>query len=275
MTLLKAIILAIVQGITEFLPISSSGHLAILQILFNVKEGNVFFSQVLHFGTLLSILLVYHKQVINMIVEFFKMLGSLIKREKIELNHYQKLALYIILATIPTVIIALFIEKYLDQLYMSSLIIGLCFIITAFMIYFIDINIHGKNTMRITDDGVPKVLAIGAVQGVAALPGISRSGSTIFISHILGINKKDAVDFSFLLAIPAMLGGFILGLKDIFKEGSQVSFDINAIVGLIVSFITGVLAIRLIKVLIKKKKFHVFSYYLVVLGIICIVLNFI
>lgn len=275
MTLLKAIILAIVQGITEFLPISSSGHLAILQILFNVKEGNVFFSQVLHFGTLLSILLVYHKQVINMIVEFFKMLGSLIKREKIELNHYQKLALYIILATIPTVIIALFIEKYLDQLYMSSLIIGLCFIITAFMIYFIDINIHGKNTMRITDAGVPKVLAIGAVQGVAALPGISRSGSTIFISHILRINKKDAVDFSFLLAIPAMLGGFILGLKDIFKEGSQVSFDINAIVGLIVSFITGVLAIRLIKVLIKKKKFHVFSYYLVVLGIICIVLNFI
>ena len=275
MTLLKAIILAIVQGITEFLPISSSGHLAILQILFNIKEGNVFFSQVLHFGTLLSILLVYHKQVINMIVEFFKMLGSLIRREKIELNHYQKLALYIILATIPTVIIALFIEKYLDQLYMSSLIIGLCFIITAFMIYFIDINIHGKNTTRITDAGVPKVLAIGAVQGVAALPGISRSGSTIFISHILGINKKDAVDFSFLLAIPAMLGGFILGLKDIFKEGSQVSFDINAIVGLIVSFITGVLAIRLIKVLIKKKKFHVFSYYLVVLGIICIVLNFI
>lgn len=191
MTLLKAIILAIVQGITEFLPISSSGHLAILQILFNVKEGNVFFSQVLHFGTLLSILLVYHKQVINMIVEFFKMFGSLIKREKIELNHYQKLALYIILATIPTVIIALFIEKYLDQLYMSSLIIGLCFIITAFMIYFIDINIHGKNTMRITDAGVPKVLAIGAVQGVAALPGISRSGSTIFISHILGINKSN------------------------------------------------------------------------------------
>lgn len=275
MTILKAIILAIVQGITEFLPISSSGHLAILQILFNIKEGNVFFSQVLHFGTLLSILLVYHKQVINMIVEFFKMLGSLIKREKIKLNHYQKLALYIILATIPTVIIALCIEKYLDQLYMSSLIIGLCFITTAFMIYFIDINIHGKNTMRITDAGVPKVLAIGAVQGVAALPGISRSGSTIFISHILGINKKDAVDFSFLLAIPAMLGGFILGLKDIFKEGSQVSFDINAIVGLIVSFITGVLAIRLIKVLIKKKKFHVFSYYLVVLGIICIVLNFI
>lgn len=274
MTLLKAIILAIVQGITEFLPISSSGHLAILQILFNIKEGNVFFSQVLHFGTLLSILLVYHKQVINMIVEFFKMLGSLIKREKIELNHYQKLALYIILATIPTVIIALFIEKFLDQLYMSSLIIGLCFIITAFMIYFIDINIHGKNTMRITDAGAPKVLAIGAVQGVAALPGISRSGSTIFISHILGINKKDAVDFSFLLAIPAMLGGFILGLKDIFKEGATVSFDINAIVGLIVSFITGVLAIRLIKVLIKKKKFHVFSYYLVVLGIICIVLNF-
>lgn len=275
MTLLKAIILAIVQGITEFLPISSSGHLAILQILFNIKEGNVFFSQVLHFGTLLSILLVYHKQVINMIVEFFKMLGSLIKRKKIELNHYQKLALYIILATIPTVIIALFIEKYLDQLYMSSLIIGLCFIITAFMIYFIDINIHGKNTVRITDAGMPKVLAIGAVQGVAALPGISRSGSTIFISHILGINKKDAVDFSFLLAIPAMLGGFILGLKDIFKEGSAVSFDINAIVGLIVSFITGVLAIRLIKVLIKKKKFHVFSYYLVILGIICIVLNFI
>lgn len=275
MTLLKAIILAIVQGITEFLPISSSGHLAILQILFNIKEGNVFFSQVLHFGTLLSILLVYHKQVINMIVEFFKMLGSLIKREKIELNHYQKLSLYIILATIPTVIIALFIEKYLDQLYMSLLIIGLCFIITAFMIYFIDINIHGKNTMRITDAGATKVLAIGAVQGVAALPGISRSGSTIFISHILGINKKDAVDFSFLLAIPAMLGGFILGLKDIFKEGSQVSFDINAIVGLIVSFITGVLAIRLIKVLIKKKKFHVFSYYLVVLGIICIVLNFV
>lgn len=274
MTLLKAIILAIVQGITEFLPISSSGHLAVLQILFNVKEGNVFFSQVLHFGTLLSILLVYHKLVYKMIVEFFKMIGALIKREKITLNHYQKLALYIIIATIPTVIIALFIEKFLDQLYMSLLLIGLCFIITAVMIYFIDLNLYNKDTKRITQAGVPKVLAIGAVQGVAALPGISRSGSTIFISHALGINKKDAVDFSFLLAIPAMLGGFILGLKDVFKENAVVSFDANAIIGLVVSFITGILAIRLIKVLVKKKKFHVFSYYLVVLGIVCIVASF-
>lgn len=273
MTLIKAIILAIIQGITEFLPISSSGHLAIVQILFNIKEGNVFFSQVLHFGTLLSILLVYHKQVINMIVEFFKMLASLIKREKIELNHYQKLTLYIILATIPTVFIALYIEKYLDQLYMSLSLIGVFFIITAILIYYIDINLYSK-TRRITKAGVPRVLAIGAVQGIAALPGISRSGSTIFISHALGINKKDAVDFSFLLAIPAMFGGFILGLKDIYKEGATVSFDLNAIVGLIVSFITGVLAIRLIKVLANNKKFHVFSYYLVVLGIVCIVANY-
>lgn len=274
MTLLKAIILAIVQGVTEFLPISSSGHLAVLQILFGVKEGNVFFSQVLHFGTLLSILLVYHKLIKKMIVEFFKMLGALFRREKIELNHYQKLALYIIIATIPTVIIALFIEKFLEQLYMSLLIIGICFLITAVMIYFIDMNLHSSGTKRITRAGVPTVLAIGAVQGVAALPGISRSGSTIFISHVLGINKKDAVDFSFLLAIPAMLGGFILGLKDLFKENAVVSFDINAVVGLIFSFITGVLAIRLIKVLAKKKKFHIFSYYLVVVGIVCIVASF-
>lgn len=274
MTLLKAIILAIVQGVTEFLPISSSGHLAVLQILFGVKEGNVFFSQVLHFGTLLSILLVYHKLIKKMIVEFFKMLGALFRREKIELNHYQKLALYIIIATIPTVIIALFIEKFLEQLYMSLLIIGICFLITAVMIYFIDMNLHSSGTKRITRTGVPTVLAIGAVQGVAALPGISRSGSTIFISHVLGINKKDAVDFSFLLAIPAMLGGFILGLKDLFKENAVVSFDINAVVGLIFSFITGVLAIRLIKVLAKKKKFHIFSYYLVAVGIVCIVASF-
>lgn len=274
MTILKAIILAIVQGITEFLPISSSGHLAVLQILFNVKEGNVFFSQVLHFGTLLSILLVYHKQVINMIVEFFKMLVSLFKSEKIELNYYQKLALYIIIATIPTVIIALFIEKFLDQLYMSLLIIGLCFLITAVLIYIIDINIKGKSKKSITDANLGTVLSIGTVQGIAALPGISRSGSTIFISHVLGIKKRDAVDFSFLLAIPAMLGGFILGLKDIFKENAVVSFDINAIVGLIISFITGVLAIRLIKIFAKKKKFHIFSYYLVVIGIVCIVASF-
>ncbi|WP_215492512.1 undecaprenyl-diphosphate phosphatase [Fenollaria sporofastidiosus] len=272
MTLLKAIILAIVQGITEFLPISSSGHLAILQILFNIKEGNVFFSQVLHFGTLLSILLVYHKQVINMIKEFFKMIASLIRKEKITLNHYQKLALYIIIATIPTVIIALFIEKFLDQLYMSALLIGICFLITAVLIYIIDINM--RSTKKISEAGVPTVLAIGAVQGIAALPGISRSGSTIFISHVLGVRKKDAVDFSFLLAIPAMFGGFILGLKDIYKEGASVSFDTNAIVGLIISFITGVLAIRLIKLLAKNKKFHVFSYYLVVLGIVCIIASF-
>lgn len=272
MTILKAIILAIVQGITEFLPISSSGHLAILQILFGIKEGNVFFSQVLHFGTLLSILLVYHKKIAKMFVEFFKMIASLIKREKIKLNHYQKLALYIIIATIPTVVVALFIEKFLNQLYMSALIIGICFLITAVLIYFIDINMN--KTKKITDANIASVLAIGTVQGIAALPGISRSGSTIFISHILGINKNDAVDFSFLLAIPAMLGGFILGLKDIFKENATISFDANALVGLIISFVAGIFAIRLIKILANKNKFHIFSYYLVVVGIVCIVANF-
>lgn len=270
MTLLKAIILGIIQGITEFLPISSSGHLAIFQILFKIEKGNLFFSEMLHFGTLLSIIIVYYKDIYNMIIEFFKIISKAVKKEKIELNRHGYMALYIIIATIPTVIIALILNKYLEYIYTSTILIGLCFVVTAFLI--LNIDIIKNNKLNIENMKIRSILAIGAIQGIAALPGISRSGSTISASVVLGMKKKDAVDFSFLMSIPAVTGAFILGMKDVLSQNASVKFDFNLFLGIIVSMITGILAIRLIKILAKKRKFYIFSIYLLIIGIISLFL---
>lgn len=274
MTLVQAIILGIFQGIAEFLPISSSGHLVILQQLFGIKEGNLFFTEMLHFGTLISIVIVYFNDIIKIVAEFFKMLGDGIKNKKFKItNGYQKLGLLIIVGSIPTAIIGLLFEDFFEKLYSSSLLpIGIAFLVTGTLLWIANNKSYeNKNVKNMTFlDSV----IIGTFQGVAIIPGISRSGSTIVAGLLRGLDRSLATEFSFLLALPATFGAGLLGIIQVVKSGSEIAFTAPLLVGVILSAIVGVLAIKILIKVLKKDKLYYFSYYLWVVGIITIISSF-
>ncbi|NMB28396.1 MAG: undecaprenyl-diphosphatase UppP [Tissierellia bacterium] len=274
MTLIQAIILGVFQGIAEFLPISSSGHLVILQHFFGIKEGNLFFTEMLHFGTLISIVIVYFNDIIKIIVEFFRMLLNGIKNKKFKItNGYQKLGLFIIVGSIPTAIIGLLFEDFFEKLYSSSLIpIGIAFLMTGTLLWIA--NNKSYENKNVKNMSFLDSIIIGIFQGIAIIPGISRSGSTIVAGLFRGLNRALATEFSFLLALPATFGAGLLGIIQVVKTGSEVAFTIPLLVGVILSAIVGVLAIKILINTLKKDKLHYFSYYLWIVGIITIISSF-
>lgn len=271
MTLIQAIILGIFQGISEFLPISSSGHLVILQHFFGIKEGNLFFTEMLHFGTLISIVIVYFNDIIKIIVEFFKMLGSGIKNKKFKIvNDYQKLALLIIIGSIPTAIIGFLFEDFFKNLYSSSILpIGVAFLITGLLLWIANKKPHENKKVR--NMTILDSLTIGIFQGIAIIPGISRSGSTIVAGLLRGLDRSLATEFSFLLALPATFGAGLFGITDVIKTGSTAVIDGPLIIGILLSTIVGVFAIKFLIKMLKKDKLHYFSYYLWIIGFITII----
>ncbi len=269
MTLIQAIILGIFQGIAEFLPISSSGHLVLLQHFFNIKEGNLFFTEMLHFGTLISIIIVYFNDVVKIIVEFFKLIGSIIKNKKVKpLNIYQKLGLLIIVGSIPTAIIGLLFEDFFEKLYSSVLPIGIAFLITGVLLWIAENKAYENKdikNMTFLDS-----IIIGTFQGVAIIPGISRSGSTIVAALMRGLNRSLATEYSFLLALPATFGAGLLGIVKVIKSGSEVSFTMPLLIGMLLSTIVGIFSIKILVKVLKKNKLHYFSYYLWIVGLLTI-----
>ncbi len=273
MTYLEAIILGIFQGIAEFLPISSSGHLALLQKLFGIKEGNLFFTEMLHFGTLVSIIVVYFSDIIKIIVEFFKLLASLIKRkEKILLNIHQKLAIYIIIGSIPTAIIGLSFEDFFESLYTSILPIGIFFIVTGFILFFVEKG-H-KQDKGIKEMTLLDSIFIGTAQGIAIIPGISRSGTTIGAGLFRGLNKSLATEYSFLLALPATFGAGLLGILKLLKNKADIIINPPLFLGVFLSAIVGIISLSFLIKILKKNKLYYFSYYLWVVGVVTIVVSF-
>ncbi|MEW8973461.1 MAG: undecaprenyl-diphosphate phosphatase [Tissierellaceae bacterium] len=270
MSLIEAIVLGVFQGIAEFLPISSSGHLVLLQNLFNITEGNLFFAEMLHFGTLISIIVVYFSDILNIVVDMLKLLGNLIRRKKItRLSDYQKLGLLIIVGSIPTAIIGLSLEDFFESLYTSILPIGIAFIVTGFLLWIAEKKtFQNKNIKNMT---FLDSIFIGTFQGIAIVPGISRSGSTIVAGLFRGLDKSFATEYSFLLALPATFGAFLLGIRDVVKGGSGVSIDLPLIIGVALSTIVGIISIKLLMKLIKRNKLYYFSYYLWILGALTIV----
>lgn len=265
MNYFQAILLGFFQGVSEFLPISSSGHLAVLQRFFGIEEGNLFFSEMLHVGTLVSIFIVYRKDIWKMIVEFLKLLGSLMKREKgIRLNRYQRYAVMILAATVPTVVLALLFKDLVEQLYSNMNFVAVGFLITGLLLWMSSKRYREeKDIERVT---LKDAVIIGTLQGIAITPGISRSGSTIVGALFRGFKQDVATEFSFLLAIPAILGGGILGISDALKEGGA-AFSMPLLAGVLTSAVVGVVAIRGLIRILNRKKLHYFSFYLWALGI--------
>lgn len=271
MSILSAVFQAIVQGLTEFLPVSSSGHLALIQYFLGVEAENAtFLSAVMHLGTLVAVFIAFRKTIINLIFEFGYLIVDIFKgkfRAK-TMNQYRRMIILLITATLPLLVILPFKDGYDSLIRRGGLAFtGLCFIITSVVLYISDRCSRGTKTiktMRYRD-----AIAIGIAQGIAVLPGISRSGSTVAASMIFGLSKKSAVQFSFILGIPAILGGGILELTDVIGTGVKLEI-LPILIGFVVSAITGLFAIKMISWLIKTDKFKIFAYYTMAIGAVTI-----
>lgn len=277
MTIWFAALLGFIQGITEFLPISSSGHLSVIQNLFGVSElaeEHLVFDTLLHLATLCSVFVAYWDDIASMVREVFGFFRDIRHPSPDEKgpSPARRLVLMIIIATLPLVLFLPF-SNAVEKLYYNTFFIGCAFLVTGGMLFLSDRLRRGWKTeknMTIVD-----ALIIGFFQGVATLPGISRSGTTITTGMTVGLNRTFAVKFSFLMSIPAILGANILNLfKASEAEGEAVAL-VPCLVGMAVAALTGYFAIRLVKMLAHKGKFGKFCYYCFAAGIVTIILSFI
>lgn len=265
---IEAIILGLVQGLSEFLPISSSGHLALLENLFEIKEDSViFFAVLLHIGTLVSIFIVYHEDIYALINELFLLFKDIFtgKGLKIEERPIRKLGIMIIVSSIPTAIMGLLFSDYIDRIFGSLTVISICWIITGFILLFSEkLN---NNKKEIEGMKYRNAIFVGICQGLAIMPGISRSGSTIVGSLVTGLKREFAVEFAFLISIPAILGSAILEFPKAIKAGIEPSTIGPMIVGFLVAAISGYFAITTMIRIVSKHRMRYFSYYVWILGL--------
>lgn len=265
---IEAIILGLVQGLSEFLPISSSGHLALLENLFEIKEDSViFFAVLLHIGTLVSIFIVYHEDIYALIKELFLLFKDIFtgKGLRIEERPIRKLGIMIIVSSIPTAIMGLLFSDYIDRIFGSLTVISICWIITGFILLFSEkLNINKK---EIEGMKYRNAIFVGICQGLAIMPGISRSGSTIVGSLVTGLKREFAVEFAFLISIPAILGSAILEFPKAIKAGIEPSTIGPMIVGFLVAAISGYFAITTMIRIVSKHRMRYFSYYVWILGL--------
>ena len=265
---IEAIVLGLVQGLSEFLPISSSGHLALLQNLFEINEDKViFFAVLLHIGTLVSIFVVYYKDIYALIKELFLLFKDIFtgKGLRIEERPIRKLGIMIIISSIPTAIMGLLFSDYIDKIFGSITVIAVCWIITGFILLFSEKLKNNKK--EIEGMKYRNAIFIGICQGLAIMPGISRSGSTIVGSLVTGLKREFAVEFAFLISIPAILGSAILEFPKAIKAGIEPSTIGPMIVGFLVAAISGYFAITTMIKIVSKHKMRYFSYYVWIIGL--------
>ena len=270
MTLLQAILMGIIQGLTEFLPVSSSGHLALFKILFHVEtDTGMLFDVLLHVGTLIAICAVYYKDIVRLFVEGICIVrdvlinfAALIKNlflsirdrgkdrvdyspyRRIVNSSYRKFVVLILVSTIPTGIIGFVGKDVVEQASELLIVPGICLIATAILLFI--------------------------AQGVATLPGLSRSGTTITACLLSGFNRKFAVKYSFIMSIPAILGAMVLELKD-FADLSVSGMDITCyIVGMVIAAVIGYICIKTMLVIVRNRKFRVFAVYCLIVGLLSI-----
>lgn len=271
MTVWQSIILGIVQGITEFFPISSSAHLIVIRYLFNFGNGMssehwLFIDIALHFGTLLAIGIFFFKDFIKMFMEGFKFKGTDGKLSFKNLKQEGKLLWYIIAASVPGAIAGVLLDDFIEGTVRGNvLIIATTLTIMGIALYFIDKKC--KKETDIENITLKQALLIGIGQAFAIIPGFSRSGTTMTVARSTGLKRESAAKFSFLLGAPAMLGAAVFSLKHF--EISMLNFEF--FLGIFISFLVGMIAIKTLMEIVKKSGFGVFAIYRVLLAIVLIV----
>ncbi len=274
MTYLNALLLGLIQGIAEFLPISSSGHLAIAQNLLGMKDAGTvpeFFDVLLHLGTLVAVFVAYWPEIKEMILELFRGISDLAHRSTpTPVPPARRMIMLVIVGTLPLFVV-LPIRKQVQSLGENMIFIGAALIVTGILLFVSDMMRKGRKTDR--NATWWEALVVGCGQAVATLPGISRSGMTITTGCFMGFERSFAVRFSFIMSIPAILGANILGIFDAVEAGIIWSEVPMYILGVVVAAVVGYLCIRLLKMIAAKGKFGFFAYYCWAVGIATLVLN--
>lgn len=249
MTILQALILGLVQGITEMLPISSSGHLVVVPYIFKFEDPGLAFSVALHIGTLLALVLYFWKDWLKIIKDVF----TIFKTRKVE-TFEQKLAGFLILASIPGAVFGFFLEDLAETTFRNPLIIVFTLSILGALLLFAD---RKENKKTLKEMKTKNAFAIGLAQSLALIPGVSRSGITMTAGLFSGFKREDAAKFSFMMSAPIIAGAGLLKLDDI------AASDINAafIVGFIASAVSSLLAIGFLLNYVRKHRFAIFAYY--------------
>lgn len=275
MSWIEALILGIIQGLTEYLPVSSSGHLAIGQALFGLDDGasNLTFTVLLHVATVLSTLVVLWKEIVWIFKDLFSKQSW---RTYSGLNDGTKYAINIIISMIPVAIVGFLFKDKVEEVFGSGLlIVGIMLLVTASLLAF---SYFAKPRQKENISGW-NAFIIGIAQACAVMPGLSRSGSTIATGLLLGNKKEKLAQFSFLMVIPPILGEALLDIKDIFEVGfSQAMNGIpigTALVGFLAAFITGCFACKWMINIVKKGKLVWFAVYCAIVGILAIVLPYV
>lgn len=282
MEYLEVLILGIIQGATEFLPVSSSGHLAVAQhILGFDSEIGVLVDLLLHVGTLIAVFIAFRQLIGRLIVEFFRLLRDLFtgKFRWKEMSRDRRMIITLLIGLLPLLLFFIplpgteqNLKDIFEGFYSDSTILveGICFLVTGILLMLAHNLSKGDIGKRYLAKEVPTVwnaLTIGLFQGVATLPGISRSGSTLTAGILCGIRKQEAMEFSFVLGIPAILGASLLEVKDALEEEVTVAMG-PLLVGMVVAALVGLAAIGLLKLVLKKNRLNVFAMYCFVLGIV-------
>lgn len=255
MTYFDAVVLGLVQGLTEFLPVSSSGHLVIAQQILHVREPGVFLEVTLHVGTLLSVLIVYRRKLLSLLVGLFK-------ADRDALRYIGLLAL----ASVPAAIVGFTLQDTIEAAFKAPAITGVMLLVTGGILW----STRSVEKERPSSRGTPGwalALAIGVAQSFAILPGISRSGSTIATGLWGGLPGATAAEFSFLMSVPAIAGAALLQAKDMSADVAVIGTG-HLIVGFITSLVAGIVAIKALVWLLRKQEFHRFAYYLWPVGLL-------
>ena len=245
MSILEAIVLGIVQGLTEFLPVSSSGHLVLLHNVFGVAEPQIFFDTMLHLGTLVAVVVVMWKEIISLFKPPFHKMG------------------YLIIATVPVVIYTLLFNDFVEHVF-TGVFLGYSFLITAVLLTGAELIASRMQRRRELKSGSAAVM--GLLQVVGTLPGVSRSGSTIAGGLICGLDRKKAASFSFLMTVPAIIGAVLYHGYDMVKQTDVVIEWAPTIIGTLCAAVSGYFAVRLMLALIQKKRLYGFAIYVAILG---------
>ena len=273
MGILEAIIYGFIQGVAEFLPISSSGHLALAQNFFGTQTENGFaFNVALHLATLISVCVVFRRDVIMLVKSFFTLVKKLFTgRLKPGLDNGERLLLMLCIATLPLIPLKLLgVDDAVESISSFSWIIGVLLIINGLMLVVSDRLKSGEKTVE--NGGFLRPLGVGIMQGLLGiLPGISRSGSTITGGRLCSYSREEAVRFSFLMSIPAILGACVTELPDLFDEGVSSEQLVPIIAGAVTAAVVGFFAIKLLQYLTRNKSFTFFAVYCVIIGVAAVV----
>lgn len=271
----QALVLGLVQGFTEFLPISSSGHLVLFQHLFGVKLPGITFEVVVHAGTLLAVLIVYKNDVIRLI-------NAVLPGSNYQRSSDRRLLGLVLIGTVPAVIAALGLKSLIDEVFRSLTAVSVGWLFTAGLLYFADLHLRRPALPAERSGNADAVsgfqaLTIGILQAIAIFPGVSRSGSTITCGLLLGLSRQAAARFSFLLAIPAIAGGLVLDIGNIAGQIAGTSSGTGGagvlVVGFLAAAVSGYLAIRFLLRLLERGRLIGFSIYCFVLGSLLLFLS--